>query len=401
MIEQPGRGGGAAAPWYRKFTRPYGSFEKNDGGELVFVPGSFPRDMACGAPVRRLLPRAERKVGELRGIGRALRHPGALARAHIKREAVQSSKIEGATATLDDLDKHEAIGGTLNGASDGIRLREVANCAHALSLALEQVEAQGGRMDLGTVRRAHEALVGGAGGGDRAPGRFRSAQNYIVRREGGMRTVLYKPPPHGAVPRLLDDLAEYVRATPDEETSALVQCAAIHYQFEAIHPFLDGNGQVGRLMIPLALRLKNVLPLPLLCLSRYFEENREEYHLRLLRVSQASEWSEWIAFFLKAVIVQAGESIEATIRMMDLESRYDAMLARRRAGPNSRLLLPHLLANPYTTVPRASRDLGRSYPAAKKAVGDLVEAGILQRVKARYRGAVYHAQGIGEALGWQ
>lgn len=383
--------------WYAEFTEPNGRLVKNERGEDVFVPSRLRPGMPADVDMVRLLSQAERRVGELKGMCAGHPDPRSFARACLKREAVSSSRIEGAGATLDDLNVHEAVGGAIDPASDGARLQEVVNCARALD---EAVSGEGPReVDLASILRAHRTLMLGVGGGEKAPGRLREEQNYIVRYAGRGVEVRYKPPPHVEVAPLLGDMIEFLRSTPDKELSGLVQCALAHYQFEAIHPFLDGNGRVGRLVIPVILRSKGVLPEPLLCLSAYFDENREEYYYRLRRVSQASEWRQWTAFFLTAVIEQAGRTIEAMRGAARLESRYLGALGAMGAGPYAGQLLPSLLANPYTTIPLAAKALGRTYPAAKKAVRELVAAGILRRADVKCRAKVFYAEEIDRVLG--
>lgn len=366
----------------------------------MFVPNRLRPGMPADIDMVRLLGRAERSVGELKGMCDGHPDPRSFARACLKREAVSSSRIEGVGATLDDLNVHEAVGGAIDPASDGARLQEVVNCARALDEAVSGAGEDGPReVGLGAILRAHRTLMLGVGGGEKAPGRLREAQNYIVRYAGRGAEVRYKPPPHGGVAKLLGDMIEFLRATPDKELSGLVQCALAHYQFEAIHPFLDGNGRVGRLVIPLILTSKGVLPEPLLCLSAYFDENREEYYFRLRRVSQASEWRQWTAFFLTAVAEEAGRTTRAMRGAARLLDRYRGSLSGMGAGPYAELLLPSLLANPYTTIPLAAKALGKTYPAAKKAVNELVAAGILRRADVKCRAKVFYAEEIDRTLG--
>lgn len=364
----------------------------------MFVPSRLRPGMPADMDIVRILGRAERSVGELKGMCAGHPDPHSFARACLKREAVSSSRIEGVGATLDDLNVHEAVGGAIDPASDGARLQEVVNCARALDEAVSGAEGPR-EVDLGAILRAHRTLMLGVGGGEKAPGRLREAQNYIVRYAGRGAEVRYKPPPHGEVARLLGDMIEFLRATPDKELSGLVQCALAHYQFEAIHPFLDGNGRVGRLVIPLILISKGVLPEPLLCLSTYFDENREEYYYRLRRVSQASEWRQWTAFFLTAVAEEAGRATRAMRGAARLLDRYRGALSEMDAGPYAGQLLPSLLANPYTTIPIAAKALGKTYPAAKKAVNELVAAGILRRADVKCRAKVFYAEEIDRTLG--
>lgn len=390
---------GGVRPWFLHHTNSCGKFAKNSKDELTFLPARLPPRIEFDESLIRLLIAAEKGVAELKGIGTHLPNPHMLIRAYLKREAVLSSRIEGTTATIGDLNRHEAIGGVLNPASDDRRLQEVINYVEALSAALKGMKSGGCRLDLHLVRQAHRTLMHNVRGGDMKPGQFRAVQNYIVRYSGKGRQIQYVPPPHESVLSLLEDVVEFLRTTTDRKMSELVQCALAHYQFEAVHPFLDGNGRVGRLLIPLVIHFKDVLPEPLLYLSAYFEKHRDEYYARLQGVSRRGEWREWVRFFLEGVASQAAESIATIKELEKIRAKYDKTLAEKRAGANARLLVPSLFANPYTTVPRACKELGRTYPAAKRAIDELVEAGILRPVKVRYRGKVFHAEEIDKVLG--
>ena len=374
------------------------------------MPERLPPPMDLDTDLSRMLIRAERNVARLNVARTLVPNPEMLVRAYVNREAVISSWIEGIAASLGDLNKLDAIGGAYRPASGREGLREAANCASAMHGALERAAQGVGGLDVSLILQAHRTLMEGSKDAGMRPGRLRAGQNYIVRYSGGSRQVRYVPPPHGSVPRLLEDAMEFLRKTPGGAVPVLVQCAMAHYQFEAVHPFPDGNGRVGRLLMPAALRARGVLPDPLLCLSAHFEEYREEYYALLRGVSKRREWRGWVLFFLDAVSSQAAGSA-AAIRELDmLRSRYDGMLSEKRAAGSARLLLCSLLANPYTTVPRACRDIGRTYPAGKKAIAMLVDIGALRQVEARYSGRVFYAGEIDEivnrnrpeqgALGW-
>lgn len=402
--------GGKARPWFAEYANPNGSFAKNERGELTFVPERLPPPMDLDTDLSRRLIRAERSVAELNAARTLVPNPETLVRAYVNREAVLSSWIEGIVASLDELNRRDAIGGTYRPASGREGLQEAANCASAMSMALDRAAQGAGSLDVDLVLQAHRTLMDGHRDSSMRPGRFRNAQNYIVRYSGRSRQVRYVPPPHGSVPRLLEDTMGFLRETPGSRVPVLVQCAMAHYQFEAVHPFPDGNGRVGRLLMPAALRAKGILPNPLLCLSAHFEEYREEYYARLRGVSQRREWREWVLFFLDAVISQAAGSAKGIRDLDGLRSRYDGMLSEKGAAGSARLLLCSLLANPYTTVPRACKDIGRTYPAGKKAIAMLVDIGALRQVEARYSGRVFYAKEVDEivnrdrpeqgALGW-
>ena len=392
-------GDGKAGSWFADYTNPNGTLVKNEQGELAFVPRRLPPTMDFDAGLLQVQIEAERKVAELGGMLPLLPSRGLLVRACVNREAVLSSRIEGVDSTLREVNVSEAVGGMPGPASGKAGLQEVVSCAKAMDQALEKMPTSESRLDMGVILQAHGTLMGAAGSGATRPGQLRTAQNYIVRLSGRSRQVRYVPPPHGCVRPMLEDMTEFLRKTPDGRMSGLVQCAVAHYQFEAIHPFPDGNGRVGRLLMPAVLRLKGILHDPLLCLSAYFERHREEYYARLRGVSQRQEWREWLWFFFEAVIDQADERIRTVKELKKLRARYEEVLSKEKAGSNAKMVLELLFANPYTTVPRACQVLGMTYPAGKRAIGALVDAGILRQARAKYRGKVFYAEEIDAVIG--
>ena len=397
MARTEENGDGKAVAWFADYTNSNGTLVKNEQGELAFVPRRLPPRMDFDTDLLQLQIEAERKVAELKGMAPAASK--ALIRACVNREAVLSSRIEGIAATLGEVNMRDAIGVMPGPASDRSGLQEAVNCAKAMDQTLEKMPSAERGLDVDVILQAHRTLMDGDRGGAARPGQIRTAQNYIVRRSGRSLQVRYVPPPHGCVRPLLEDMVEFLHKTPDGRMSGLVQCAVAHYQFEAVHPFLDGNGRVGRLLMPAILRLKGILHDPLLCLSVYFERHREEYYARLRGVSQRQEWHEWLWFFFEAVIDQADESIKAIKELKNLKVKYEEILPKKKAGLNAKVVLDSLFANPYTTVPRACQALGMTYPAGKKAVDALVEAGILRQARVKYRGKVFHAEEIDAVIG--
>lgn len=380
-----------------RFTKPNGRFEANPDGQPTFVPRELPPTVRYDRELVTLLAQAERKVGELKGRGGELENPRILIRAYLKKEAVLSSRIEGTMATLEDLNRQEAVGNVGAKDADRLGLGEVLNCVNALEDSLKAVRETGRRVNMDVIRAAHKILMDGVRGHDKEPGKFRDRQNWVIRTRGTRREIVYTPPPPEKIPALLENLEEFIR-TDDESPSVLIQCAVLHYQFEAIHPFIDGNGRIGRLLIPLILYEKGIMPEPLLYLSAYFDRHRERYYGGLLAVSQKSGWLEWIKFFLMAFIEQAEEAVENIRRLMTLMRRHKDTLRRRRAGGNAVFLMESLFSNPYVTIPKAARFLGVTYPSAKSVVMTLVGAGILQPADMLYRGKVFVAREIEDAL---
>ena len=371
--------------WDRSgFTDPAGAFVPNMLNQRTFVPADLPPSLDYDRETIELLCRAESKVGELRGKADAMPGPHVFARAYLKTEAVSSSRIEGTSASLEDLNLHEATGG----AGGDARLGEVISCASALDDALGKLEG-GRRIDPGLIREAHRILMSGVRGWVKSPGQFRDGQNWIGK--GGR--IVYMPPDARFVPGLVDNLCGFTRIG-GPVASVLVQCAVAHYQFEAIHPFFDGNGRVGRMLLALMLHEKGAMPLPLLHLSAYFEEHLGEYYGGLLSVSRTGSWNEWIAFFLRAFEERADRTIKGVQRLASIRGRYAGTLKKRNARGRAMSLMESLFANPYVTIPAARGVLNSSYPGAKSAVEALVQAGILKRADIQRRSKVFVAEEI-------
>ena len=378
-----------------RFTKPNGRFEANSDGRPTFVPRELPPTIRYDSELIALLVKAERKVGELKGKGGELENPHILIRAYLKKEAVLSSKIEGTMASLEDLNRQEAVGNVSRKDADRLRLREVINYVNALEASLKAMRETGRRVNMDVLRAAHKILMDGVRGHDKEPGKFRDQQNWVIRTRGMRREIVYTPPPPEKISALLENLEEFIQT---ESLSVLIQCAVLHYQFEAIHPFVDGNGRIGRLLIPLVLYEKRIMPVPLLYLSAYFDKHRERYYSGLLAVSQKSGWLEWIKFFLMAFIEQADEAVENIQRLMTLMRRHKDTLRKRSASGKAVFLMESLFSNPYVTIPNAARFLGVTYPSAKSAVMTLVDAGILQPTDILYRSKVFVARDIEDVL---
>lgn len=380
-----------------RFTKPNGRFEANSDGQPTFIPQELPPTVRYDRELIALLVKAERKVGELKGKGSELENLHILIRAYLKKEAVLSSKIEGTMASLKDLNRQEAVGNVSRKDADHLRLMEVINYVNALEDSLKAMRETGQRVNMDVLRAAHNILMNGIRGHDKEPGKLRDQQNWVIHTRGVRREIVYTPPPPEKISALLENLEEFIQ-TDDESLSVLIQCAVLHYQFEAIHPFIDGNGRIGRLLIPLVLYEKRIMPEPLLYLSAYFDKHREQYYSGLLAVSQKSRWLEWIKFFLMAFIEQADEAVENIQRLMTLMRGYKDTLRKRSASGNVIFLMESLFSNPYVTIPNAARFLKITYPSAKSVVMTLVDAGILQPTDILYRSKVFVARDIEDAL---
>jgi Fic family protein len=225
------------------------------------------------------------------------------------------------------------------------------------------------------MNELHEKLLEGVRGEEKMPGRLRTRQVWIAERGTTLEEARFVPPPASLVADLLADLETFLNE--DLQMPPLVQAALMHYQFEAIHPYTDGNGRMGRLLIVLFLCAKTVLPTPLLYLSAYFERLRTDYYDQLLRLSETGEWEPWLRFFLRGVELQAKDAAARSRRLRRLQEDYRSRLQGVRSG-NAHRLLDELLTSPFITAPRAVRVLGVTAPAARRLLERFVELKILE-----------------------
>ncbi len=378
-----------------EFTNPSGRLVRNADSIDTFVPNSLPPELSYDTEMTYFIAEAHRKLGLLSGLGQLVPNPNLLIIPYLKREAVLSSRIEGTQASLDDLFLYEAIGQEA-GEFDSKRVREVANYANALQETLTQIRA-GARIDRSLFKFAHGILLKGVRGQDRNPGQFRAIQNWIGTGTGRIGDAVYVPPSPELIEGCLESLERFI-LNPTPNLPVLIQCALDHYQFEAIHPFVDGNGRIGRLLIPLILIAQNSLSEPLLYISAYFERNRSEYYQRLRAVSQRSEWIEWIRFFLNAVISQATDAVGNIQKLIDLDEKYGKQLRSEKASKNAFLLAEHIFANPYLTATNAMEYLKVTFPTAQATIEFLMTQNILVEVTQRRRNRIYLAHEVNAIL---
>ena len=356
----------------------------------AFVPHALPPPLSLDPPMVRLLSDADRALGELAGLARTIPNPSLLIPPFLRREAVMSSRIEGTRAGLADLYAYEA-GLPASPPSD---VREVHNYVRALEYGLERIRTLPASLRL--LRELHEHLMDGVRGEQATPGEFRRSQNWIGPPGCTLNQAHFVPPPVPEMTEALDAFEKYLHA--DDIHPPLVRLALIHYQFEAIHPFLDGNGRIGRLLISLLLAHWNLLPLPLLYLSAFFERNRQQYYDLLLAVSERGAWPDWVSYFLRGVLAQSADAIGRAKRLQDLQTDWRSRLIRARVSAMTLRLADLLFQYPILTVQQAADVLGASYNAAKKTFGKLVEAGILQELEGSIRPKAFLANEIQEIV---
>jgi len=362
----------------------------------AFVPNPLPPDLHFSGDLVYALSQADRSLGELAGLGRCLANPHLLIRPFMRREAVLSSRIEGTQADMSDLYAYEAGGVAARDAraSSISDVREVANYVDALQYGLERLDTL--PVSLRLLREVHQRLMAGVRGEHATPGEFRRSQNWIGSPGCTLNDATFVPPPVTEMDKSLADLEDYLNR--DDDLPPLVRVACIHYQFETIHPFLDGNGRVGRLLISLLLMHWNVLPLPLLYLSAYFERNRQQYYDRLLGVTRHGEWNNWLLFFLQGVADESRDAAKRAKTLQDLQSQYRQRLTETKASVSALRLVDLVFESPILTVPRIQQALGVAYNSAKSAVGKLVDAGILATGDDETYGRIYIARDVMEVV---
>ncbi|MDE0124076.1 MAG: Fic family protein [Bryobacterales bacterium] len=358
------------------------------GGEQVnaFVPEPLPPKppLKLDGPMQQALESAALSLGRLDSVAAILPDQALFIYAYVRKEAVVSSQIEGTQSSLSDLfllELDEAPGAPIDDT------REVLNYVAALDHGLKRLR-EGFPLSNRLIREIHSVLLSSGRGSSKAPGEFRSSQNWI----GGTRpgNAVFVPPPHVAVHDCMSHLERFLHADGDGLT-VLLRAGLAHVQFETIHPFLDGNGRVGRLLIALLLCHAGVLREPLLYLSLHFKTHRSTYYRLLNEVRRTGDWEAWLRFFLEGVQSTADSAVSTAERLSQVFRRNEsriAAVAGRRAGSAVRLHQA-FKRRPILSIPQAARETQLSYPAASSATNVLVENGIVREITNRVRGRLY------------
>ncbi len=351
---------------------PVGTLVPTDKNQWAFVPEPLPRTLELPADTVYLLDQATRSVASLQTALDWLPNPNPhlLMRPFMRREAVLSSQIEGTQTTLEEVMIFEA---SENRQTTSVDMSEVLNYIRALEFGLERLQAL--PISKRLVNELHRELLTGARSQDKRPGETRSEQVYIGGEGTAIDQARFIPPPPTLVGALLDDWEAFVNA--DVIMPPLVQCALMHYQFETIHPYRDGNGRVGRLLIILFLRARELLDRPMLYLSAYFERNKQRYFDALFEVSATGDWVSWIRFFLTGVIEESRDVIERSQRLRDLFTQYRQVLRERNETTNALSLMEELFARPVITAPTAAKSIGVTAAAGRRILERLQAEGIV------------------------
>lgn len=363
-------------------------------GVYAFLPDPLPPRLEWSLRLIALLDEARGALGELAGLLRQLPNPYLFIRPFIQKEAVLSSRIEGTQAGLLDVYALEAQVPLFPSPELREDAQEVLNYIRALERGRELLQEI--PLSLRLLKEVHAVLLRGVRGGGRAPGEFRRTQNWIGPPGSSLEEARYVPPPPGPMLEALDALERFWHS--DHGLPPLVEIALVHYQFEAIHPFLDGNGRMGRLLITLMLLERGLLPEPALYLSAYFERHRTLYYDLLLGVSQRGAWEDWLAFFLEGVRTEAKDVAERARRLLDLWREWRERYGRKGGSAHILGLLDLLFERPVLTVPLVKDRLEITHAWANRLVQRLEEDGILTPVSERKRNRLYAAKAILEIL---
>jgi Fic family protein len=359
------------------------------GAYSAFLPAPLPPVLDWTPRLISVLSEADRLIGRLAGEGGRLPNPHILIRPFVQREAVLSSKIEGTQATLGELLAAEA-GAVVDRSPED--LREVRNYVVALEHGISRLKKL--PLCVRLVRELHQKLMTGVTAHHATPGQFRTIQNWIGKPGSTVANASFVPPPPGEVQ---PSLAAWEKFIHESDLPPLVTIALAHYQFEAIHPFLDGNGRVGRLLITLFLVERKILPTPLLYLSAFFEASRRDYYDGLRGVSERGAWNEWVEYFLLGVARMSEDALNRAIRINELLAQWQ----KRVSGDstNNPLRVVELLGtNPFITTKGTAEKLGIAFTTAQRAIQRLQRIGILKLVRDAKRDRVFCARTLLDIL---
>jgi len=361
---------------------------QHPNGYWYFLPNDLPPHLNWSPSLVSILAEAERNLGKLASLGIPPANLQWLVQPFIRREAVVSTRIEGTRASLSDLYTYETQ--QLSFLEPDSDANEVYNYVQALGYGLGRIQTL--PVSLRLIRELHVRLMENLREEHLTPGKFRRSQNWIGPAGCTLLNAPYVPPSVQEMLAALNQLETFMHAPSDLPT--LVRVALIHYQFEAIHPFLDGNGRIGRLLIILLMYAWDLLPQPMLYLSAYFEANRQEYYDRLLAVSQQGKWEDWLHFFLSGVSFQSLDTIQSITHLRALYNVYVDQLKIERAAERLLETLDLLFERPIVTVRQVEAALNVPYRSASRYVDKLVHLGILREITGQARNRIFRADEI-------
>ena len=353
----------------------------------AYVPNPLPPKIEMDWELVGLLSKADITLGKLSGAGQLLTNPNLLISPFIRREAVMSSRIENTQSGLEDLFLFEADETQLPPVSD---VKEVLNYVRAMEYGIKRLPEL--PISSRLICEIHEILMKGVRGEGATPGFMRTRQNWIGSPGSTLTEATYVPPPVAKMQQCFSDLERYIHSDPQEP--ALIQCALVHYQFEAIHPFLDGNGRVGRLLITFMLLERGLLSQPLLYLSDFFERHRDEYNKLLLIISQKGDWKAWLRFFLNGVRQQSEDALLTVQKLLNLQSEYREIATARRVPQVVNRLIEYLFARPVISVSELSKAWEITFSTLQRGVDYLIKTDTLREITGGQRNRLFVAHEI-------
>jgi Fic family protein len=367
------------------FPHRAGRYIQQPSGYKAFVPAPLPPEpaIAYSGELQTLLSAADRDIGRLDALASLLPNPDLFVAMYVRHEAVLSSQIEGTQSTLEDVLAYEAEAVLDDTPKD---VAEVVNYVRAMNHGLARLPAL--PLSLRLLREIHAELMTGVRGGDKSPGEFRTSQNWIGGSGSTLRDASFIPPPPHELMAALGQLELFLHQARGS-VPLLVRCALAHAQFETIHPFLDGNGRVGRLLITLMLCEEGALTRPLLYLSLYLKARRAEYYDRLTAIRQQGHWEPWLAFFLRGVSLTARAATQTAQAIVALRDSHRSAVAR---NAKALALLDHLMQQPTLSIKRVVQLLGCTAPTAAKLVRELEARGWLRELTGYGRNRLWRYQ---------
>jgi Fic family protein len=358
-----------------------GRYIRQPAGYRAFIPAPLPPEPpVMMANLQELLSRADRALGRLDGSVLTLPNPDLFVFMYVRKEAVLSSQIEGTQSSLQDVLAAEARIFNRERPND---VREVLNYIEALRYGLERLREL--PVSVRLIREIHEHLLQGVRGGRLAPGELRSSQNWIGPAGCTLNDASFVPPPPEQIPELLSDLERFLHQ--QDGLPALIKVGLAHAQFETIHPFLDGNGRVGRLLITFLLCSRGILQKPVLYLSHFFKRHRQDYYDRLQAVRDRGDWEGWLAFFLQGVTEVSQQATETARRILLIREEHRNLITENMgyAAGNAHRVLEGMFERPIMAVKDVAAITGTTYPAANQLVKRLEALGLLEEITGQAR----------------
>ncbi|HEX9727007.1 MAG TPA: Fic family protein [Gemmatimonadales bacterium] len=359
-----------------------GRYVRQAGGYQAFISAPLPPDppIRLAGELQTLLSRADRALGRLDGSIQTLPHPDLFVAMYVRKEAVLSSQIEGTQSSLQDVLAAEARVLSADRPDD---VGEVFNYVGAMNHGLARLETL--PVSVRLIREIHQRLLTGVRGQHRSPGELRTSQNWIGPGGCTLAEATFVPPPPHEVPRLLGELEGFLH--DESPLPLLIRIGLAHAQFETIHPFLDGNGRIGRLLITFLLCEKQVLLKPVLYLSHFFKRHRQRYYDHLQAVRDRGAWEQWLVFFLNGVVEVSQQATETARRILSLRERHRQLITDEfgRAAGNGHRVLEHLYQHPILAVTEVRDLIETSYPAANNLVRQFVTHGVLHEMTGQKR----------------